>query len=75
MRPILDEARQRWGRAMVLRGDPRVDVRARELALESERLLAGAERTLEQARMRARLGHDPLAGPRGRCDPLGKEPA
>ena len=70
MRPILDEARQRWGRAMVLRGDPRVDVRARELALESERLLAGAERELEQARMRARL-----SGPRGRCDPLGKEPA
>ena len=65
----LEAAHRRWGSATLHRGGPRVDVRAAELARESEALLAEAERTLRQAALAPRLGHDPeQAGPTEQAD-------
>ena len=60
----LQEATARWKEmAFVLRGDPRVDRKAAELAAASDALLAESMRVLEAAKARAqatRLGRNPL---------------
>ena len=63
----LETAASVWKTAMLHRGDPRVDVRAAELAAQSDALLAEARRTLAAAEQRARA-------PRGRMDVLGSNP-
>ena len=61
----LEQAKAAWGgTAGCIRGDKRVEVRAAELAAESDELLSEAMKVLAQAKVRAehtaRMGRNPL---------------